>query len=115
MAPANETIVPIMLPAHQGFSHSLEHSHWVGTHSFAQTELHSELCWRAISKLHTKKPDYNDTCVLLTEILAHRAIQEGMKLPKRAQTGSGRERMKAEREDKREEVRANDFVQRCYL
>ena len=52
---------------------------------------------------------------MLTEILAHRAIQEGMKLPKRAQTGSGRERMKAEREDKREEVRANDFVQRCYL
>ena len=58
----NETIVPIMLPDH--FSHSLGHSHWVGTHPCAQTELHSELCWRAISKLHVKKPDYKDTYVL---------------------------------------------------
>ena len=73
MAPANETIVPIMLPAHQGFSHSLEHSHWVGTHSFAQTELLSELCWRAISKLHVKKPDYNETCVLFL-IFSQRGI-----------------------------------------
>ena len=47
---------------------------------------------------------------MLTEILAHRAIQGGMKLPKRAHTASGRKRMKAERESKREEVRANDFV-----